>query len=238
MGTTGMTGMTGKGEGSGGHQGSGASSNTPGEAEAVEREEAEAVEARVRKLARAARGSGDSDAFWVGYRTHAFEMVESGGLPESRVGLEVLFMLPSAFVNFYSDLFGRALRVDDGSVMHGRSGGLEKAKGEGGMVTGSSTKLQAGGGGKKWKNTPMAIGNEQALKVKEKVDAGLQALMKDCQPDLASGSTGAIQCSGTLAGVAGVDLGLNGEARKCRQFLKGSWKFCPGCGTAVDKTRK
>lgn len=212
------------------NQGSGASANTPGEAEAVEREEAEALEARLRKLAKAARGSGDSDAFWVGYRTHAFELVESGGLPESRVGLEVLFMLPSSFVNFYSDLFGRALRVDDGSVMHGRSGGLEKAAGAKGMMLGSEVGTQAKGGGKKWKNTPMAIGNEQALKVKEKVDAGLQALIQDCQPNLTKGpgAVEALQCTGTLAG----QVGLNGEVKKCRQFLKASWKYCPACGTA------
>lgn len=224
-----MTSKKRTGDDPGDNQGSG---NTPGHAEALRREQ---VEHRVRMLQKKALATGDADAFWVGYRTHAFELVESGGLPESRVGLEVLYMLPANFINFYADLFGRALRVDDGSVMHGRSGGLEKAKGAGGMVLGSEVGNQAKGGGKRWKNTPMAVGNEDALKAKEMVDAGLQGLMRDYQLQLSAGSGGkaggppkTTQCTGTLEG----QVGLNGQVKKCRAFLRPQWKYCPVCGTA------
>jgi len=191
----------------------------------------------------------------AGYRAHAYELIESGGLPESRLGLEILFLLPGDFVDFYSSLFYRALRVDDGSVMHGRSGGLEKAKGTGGsMVLGSQVGAQAKGGGKRWKNTPIAVGDERALKVKDKIDQGLRGLMHEARSDLAhlanpanlsggaAGAAGEVtptslhglqklgpkQCRGILSD--GV-LNIDGKPKKCTMFLKAAWGYCPTCGT-------
>jgi len=205
-------------------------------------------------------GTGDGSldgAYLAGYRAHAYEMLQSGGLAESRLGLEILYLLPADFVKFYSALFHRALVVRDESVMHGRSGGLGKAKGAQGIVTGSDVGAQAKGSGKKWKNTPMAVGNEVALRVKEGVDKELIALVRSGTRQLsaaktaqgsgtghggertANGGTGALQCNGTIRvlGVAGQGPdGVTAPAvRKCRRFLKDGWEYCPACGTRVTQ---
>lgn len=125
------------------------------------------------------RYRGSTEAYLAGRRGLAYELVSMGGLNSSRLGLEILYLLPDDFVEFYENLFHRALSVRDDSVMHGRSGGVEKASGRVGMQLGTADRGgQASGSGKKWKNTPMAIGNEQALRVKQAVDKGLEDLVR------------------------------------------------------------
>lgn len=179
-------------------------------------------------------------AFFAGRRSMAYELRESGGLAASRLGTEILFLLPDDFVQFYGSLFHRALAVGDSSVMHGRSGGLEKAGGNTGTVTGSDNKLQASGTGKRFKNTPIAIGNETWLKAKQRLDGKLVQLVREFRFEL-------------TGGVEGGDIGLervsNGQVsatkttktpqssthqctnQACRRFLKAEWKHCPECGT-------
>lgn len=185
----------------------------------------------------------DEVAYLAGRRAMAYELLQSGGLAEAKLGTEILFLLPDSFVEFYGSLFHQALRVGDSSVMHGRSGGLEKAKGQTGMALGSDTQLQAQGSGKKYKNTPMAIGSERALKVKERIDQGLRELVLDAKRSMSrsrmdntSGGSGNFagqkQCRGAYMIPAG--LPGSGEAKKCRRFLKDDWDFCPTCGTRVE----
>lgn len=108
----------------------------------------------------------------------AHEIREAGGITDGRLGVEILYLLPDHFVEFYGRLFHMALTgAEGGSVMHGRSGGVDKAKGATGMVTGSNTKLQAGGSasgaGKRFKRTGMFIRDEKMLGLKRKVDEDL-----------------------------------------------------------------
>lgn len=128
---------------------------------------------------RVTKAGGVTVEFLAGYRAHAYELRETGALTSNRLGMEILYLLPDEFVEFYQQLFHRAFNGGAGeSVMHGRSGGLDKAPGQtGGMVLGSETRLQDTGSGKRWKNTPMFIGNEQALSLKRSIDLGLNELM-------------------------------------------------------------
>lgn len=192
-------------------------------------------------------GSGGHTAeFIAGYRAHAMEMRETGLMSSNRLGMEILYLLPDDFLDMYQRLFHRALSGGDGaSVMGGtKSGGLEKAAGATGMVTGSETKLQAQGSGKKYKNTPMFIaGDGTELRTKTAVDKELLALVghvagleRRRAEEARSGAPGP---KGNLASLSRLCGGRAwnervGEMQACTRFLSGAWKFCPTCGTRVD----
>lgn len=182
-------------------------------------------------------GQKSGDPYLQGRRDALRELMESGGLPESQLGLEVLFLLPDSFVKFYQDLFHRALIGAGSSAISGRGGGIDKARGNTGMVLGSDTRLQSQGTGKRWKNPSNNLGSDTAMKVKERIDRELEALVHDGTDALkkkATGPTGGksgdtpihSQCRGTVEG-------RNGERKGCGKFLKRGWKFCPACGTPV-----
>lgn len=200
------------------------------------------------------RYRGSTEAFQAGRRSLAYELVESGMLSPGRLGLEILYLLPDDFVQFYQDLFHQALQVKDDSVMHGRSGGLEKASGRQGMQLGSKDRgPQAGSSGKRWKNTPMAVGNETALRAKESMDKGLQDLVRNAKlymnaereraaqardqalstkPSRGQGPVGVGKAIQT--GRANGKGGMRCAGAKCGRFLKAGWTFCPECGTRVN----
>lgn len=209
------------------------------------------------EVPRAHRGS--AEAFQAGRRSLAYELAESGLLGSGRLGLEILYLLPDSFVIFYESLFHQALSGGGGeSVMHGRSGGVEKAHGRVGMQLGSSDRGgQASGSGKKWKNTPMFVGNEVALGVKVAMDRGLEDLVRDAKRALAEERELGLDLSGDVRGgqgqggkggegttkpqgQGGVRDGKSRGATKgnarckgagCGRFMKAGWKFCPECGT-------
>jgi hypothetical protein len=194
-------------------------------------------------------------AFLAGRRSMAYELAASGGLNESKLGMEILFLLPDEFVEFYEELFNRALKVDSGSTSLS-SGGVGKAKGAGnGIAIGSSNRLQSAGSGKRFKNPVMAVKSERALKAKEMLDAELVLVVHHIRrwlqsrtgnesgnPEGGNGSnagdnTGVRQCHGirTAPGHAGNrgNGSLGRTTLKCRMFLKDTWDYCPRCGTRV-----
>lgn len=141
------------------------------------------------------------------------DMAQAGGWPEGRLSMEVLYLLPRDFINSYIQLFHTALK-EQAPVVSGKgmdSVGAGKAKGAAsGLQTGrgkNGTRLQAQGGGKKYK-TQWMINSERALAKKQRIDAQLREL--------------AIEMSR--------QGGEAGQCRKCRKFLRAAWKFCPGCG--------
>jgi hypothetical protein len=123
------------------------------------------------------RHRGSSEAFYAGRRSLAYELVESGGFNRGRLGLEILYLLPDSFVEAYQNLYHQALTLKDESVMHGRSGGLEKAAGSTGTRLGSEVGTQASSTGKKWKNLPISVNDLGAMRVKESVDKELGVLV-------------------------------------------------------------
>jgi hypothetical protein len=186
-------------------------------------------------------GQKSGDPYLQGRRDAMRELMESGGLPESQLGLEVLFLLPDSFVKFYQDLFHRALVGGSSGAVSGKGGGIDKALGHTGMVLGSETRLQAQGSGKRWKNPSSMIGSDKAMRVKQRIDKELESLVHDGTDALRSkasgtgGSSGDLtapiqnQCRGRVEVRNGPDVGVKG----CGKFLKKGWKFCPACGTEV-----
>jgi len=178
------------------------------------------------------RGSREQ-AFFAGRRSMAYELRESGGLSSGRLGLEILYLLPDDFVQFYGSLFHRALSIGDSSVMHGRSGGVERAKGRTGTQLGENDRGgQASGSGKKFKNTPMMIGNEDMLKLKQRLDGRLVQLQREFAEYMGIGLQGPNGSAGQSGASRLGGPGLQGQCTNeaCRRFVKKDWKFCPGCG--------
>lgn len=203
------------------------------------------------------RGQGFSQEYMNGRRSVWYELMDRGLLNSQKLSTEILFLLPDAFIDFYTTLFHQALSTGDSSVMHGKSGGVDKAKGEQGMVTGSDTKLQAqGGGGKRFKNPVMVVKNERAMDAKRMVDKELLRIMGEAGdmlrrarlrdnaslgggretqgPSALDNQASPLRCLGYKR--TWVDRG-DGVRPRCGLFLKGTWKYCPTCGTAVADTQ-
>lgn len=163
-------------------------------------------------------------AYLRGRRDMVKELLVSGGLVESQAGIQVLFMLPAAFVRAYAGLFERTLREAGGAVSgkgieHDRGSG--KAKGRSGMALGSENALQAKGGGKKWKEQQLPINSSQLLSFKTSLDVELLELSGRIEARMKAGK-------GSSAGGAGVCKGVG-----CKRFTRREWKFCPSCGTQL-----
>jgi len=180
---------------------------------------------------------GQVVGFFAGRRSMARELLESGGLAEGRMGLEILFLLPDEFVEFYSMLFHRALKADAG--MGGGSGGgkagIEKAKGRTGMASEHDLRGRAGtrgpqssGSGKKYKTLGLIVGSERMLEIKSRMDQELLSLVRDAR-----------------LRVAKLDAERNGEEPRmptkaircggCKGFVSRNWRFCSMCGKALTR---
>jgi hypothetical protein len=206
------------------------------------------------------RGGNRTSEFMNGRRSLAYELHDQGLLSSQKLANEVLFLLPDGFVTFYEALFHQSLMTGDSSVMHGRSGGLGKAPGAQGIVTGSEVSNQAKGSGKRWKNPAYTIGNEQTFEVKVWIDKELARIVRDGVSMLkrvrdkadierqtalngtngisgtdGPGIGGPIRCPGLRA--EWVDRGDGSVRPKCGLFLKANWRFCPTCGYRLVGTR-
>lgn len=176
----------------------------------------------------------DNDRYLQGRRDALAELRASGGVARSVFALQVLFCLPDSFVVSYEALWDRATSGDLGAVA-GR--GVEQDKGSGrasgqtGMVLGSETRLQAGGGGKKYKKPTDTLGSSAALALKTAVDKELVDLAGRISRELgAKGAgnqaTGRTGSSGARSGNVTPKCGNPG----CGRFVKADWRFCPKCG--------
>lgn len=178
-------------------------------------------------------GANGHDPYLLGRRDALMELYGAGGLPQGQMGLQLLFLLPDSFTTFYQALFDRAL------VGHGesrKSQGVVKAKGNPGTVLGSDNRLQAQGGGKKYRVPAGNIGSEKALQVKNELDKQLIILATDARAALnrnprskETNGNKPLQCRGNIEPLPG-----SGRAgKRCTRFLKHNWNFCPTCGWKI-----
>lgn len=143
------------------------------------------------------------------------EIASAAGVPHSRAALEVLYYLPKDFLDRYAELFNASLRLDSGGM--GSRGVDEQPVKVSSEYRGK--RPMTGAGGKRYKEYWVVLSDE-ALDIKKKVDKRLRGLAREIAGDLRMGDTD--------------DESGNGQRVKCGrcgQFLAGSWKFCPECGT-------
>lgn len=179
-----------------------------------------------RLYTQAAAGNSDALRYMQVRREVLRDLAASGGVARSMVFTQLLYLLPDEFVVAYEDLFEVALGTDGGArAVSGAQTGIEKGKGQTqGVVLGSDNRLQAGGGGKKWKERRLPLGSEAGLKLKTAVDKELMSL--------ASKITGELTALAQRNTRAGMNLKCKGAG--CGRFLKAEYRFCPRCGTRVS----
>ena len=187
-----------------------------------------------------------SDPYYRGRRDAIRELYESGGLPQSQLGLEILFLLPDSFVKLYSSLFHQALAGGDSRAVSGKGGGLEKAAGSTGIVLGSTVGAQARGNGKRYRTPTNMVASTDALKVKETLDKELDELVRLAKNALSmyrskaashtqpSTKTGAPKGTSDSVRCHGRYMGRNGHMRGCGRFIRSNWHYCPTCGTKTE----
>jgi hypothetical protein len=140
-------------------------------------------------------------------RRRMADLMSAAGVDSGRMSLEVLYLLPEGFVRQYRALFDRALRwdpsgsggglVNEGRVTDEKEGRrraklvrpkdadgnlLRDGKGElvkPGVGVRSDGRGNAKGGGKRYRDMPLAISDELALKIKELADRRLGTLIED-----------------------------------------------------------
>lgn len=181
--------------------------------------------------------------YMKGRRDALHELRASGGLGRSMHGAAVLYCLPDSLVLAYEQLWDAVMVGESGGAM-GRSGteGVGKAAGAPGMALGSENRLQAGGGGKKWKErkVPIAL-NDRMLELKTAVDKELADLAAVIVRELARYTKPSATQRDSLGNLDTGTQGAGGHTRvvgKCKgtgcgRFLKAGWKFCPMCGAEV-----
>jgi hypothetical protein len=167
-----------------------------------------------------------------GRRDAMRELYESGGLTASQLGVEVLYLLPDEFVDIYSWVFHRALRVGDQAISGAQEGkgSVGKARGNDGKgtVLGSDSAMgrrghgeSKGGPGGGRELTPV-IGNEKALAMKtfmdkELVKIGREVRMMGMARDDSELERAGMRCKGR-------------GGRGCGRYMQARWNYCPECG--------
>lgn len=146
------------------------------------------------------------------------DLYQAGGWPQGRLSMEVLYLLPKEFTDAYVHLFHSALKEQAPVVSVGK-GADELGKAAGGVVKRTGSRLQAQGGGKKYKDHWM-ISSEKALARKQRVDAKLRELaaLMESRPGSHRNERA-------------------GQCGTCKKFLQSGWRFCPGCGAGIEVTR-
>lgn len=151
------------------------------------------------------------------------DALAAAGWDGDRIATELLMFIPGRFRDAYSNLFHAALSADAGTDGRGRSaeetGRLGRALGR---PTSGQQIHKKSGGGKRYR-THWHVGDERALKLKDKIDKRLRALARDIETGLDD-----------LAGVE-ADGRVRPTCAGCGQFLGADWRFCPGCGTSVEE---
>jgi hypothetical protein len=192
-------------------------------------------------------------------RTRMAELMASGGVGRAAIVQEVLFMLPLGFVQAYERVFYEAFGAGVGNPLAGivREGHLGKSNAGGAAAKGrkigaagrADRSGNRAGGGKAWAGGDTTR-NEDAARLKAKVDRGLRKLARMMEVSLEESEAGAQGGEGSGSGeftatgarVEGVnargkenDAGVT-RCKGCGRIASGDWAFCPYDGLSLTRS--
>jgi hypothetical protein len=184
------------------------------------------------------------DAIELEVQRRLADYLASAGVPQGRISLEVLYMLPPDFVRAYRRLFDAALLegvVGSGGADAGRMP-AKKGKEQGlrtrGVTPDSRGKTSEGesrgssagarSDGKRYR-THWSIRDEKWFRVKGSVDRKLKRLAREMELEEGKSSGRGDQS----CGACGSELGPILEAL-AERGLRRKVKFCPWCGVGVE----
>ncbi len=153
------------------------------------------------------------------------DYLSDAGVPYARLSLELLFLLPETFMKNYKQLFAESLGpVDSGADARGkaavRTGATGRAKGK-----------ATGGTGKRYKNLPLSIRNEDALEFKQRIDKRLRSMGREIAQELDEMS--AARRLGIERKVETGETSDTARCPNCGKFAAQSWNWCPICGSKI-----
>lgn len=142
-------------------------------------------------------------------RSRLAQIRASAGVPHAQIALDVLYFLPKAFLDQYSDMFTRAVKADGGESVRNQSQ-LDSA--EVGKASGTGAKP-----GRRYKKTFVVL-DERALDLKSAIDKRLRMVARDIENVLAGAE---VEKSSSRCG-------------SCGTFIQNRWKFCPMDGSSLS----
>lgn len=161
-------------------------------------------------------------------RIRIAEIMSSAGVGYNQIALEILYLLPSDFINNYIRMweraFGPAVRAPGDQML--RDGELGKAPTQTarkGQMVGAGS----GGSAKRWKRI-VSIRDERALRLKDRVDKRLRGISRDMRDELSlmeskAGRRGGVEVVGSSEVVT--------QCKKCGKIQAEGWAFCPYDGS-------
>lgn len=141
-------------------------------------------------------------------RTRLAQIRASAGVPHAQIALDVLYYLPKAFLDQYTDMFTRAVKADGGESTRNQSQ-LDSA--QVGKASGSGAKP-----GRRYKKTFVVL-DEKALDIKSAIDKRLRMMARDIESQLAGGEMGK----------------ASNRCGTCGTFIQNRWKYCPMDGSQL-----
>lgn len=155
-------------------------------------------------------------------RIRIAEIMSGAGLGYNQIALEVLYMLPREFINRYIELFGEAYgpvvrAPGDGMARDGQLGKAATQTRLKGIRVGAG----AGGGGKRIARV-FGMRNEDAFRLKERVDKRLRGISRDIREELLTiNDRGVREVGVSEEGVVVM------QCKKCGRIMTRGFKFCP-----------
>lgn len=184
-------------------------------------------------------------------RMRLAEWLSSAGVNENRIAVEVLYLLPPAFVSEYTNLFHAALNLgNDGhgeqdaeQIRVGKVAG-HNTPGSGGrggsrIDSGRNSEIGSlpGGAGTKGRRRGIfAVRDDARLAEKDRVDRSLRKLARGMATGVeVEGSRCGWRMNSEGKSVRGKGRGKKtgvkgGQEIGCGKYLENGWKYCPWCG--------
>lgn len=164
--------------------------------------------------------SKDMDAVDRAVQQRVTTAMAAAGLPQSRIDLEVLYMLPQTFLRAYQRLFIEALG-DARETLPGNS--QDAALGKPKSISRYRGEMPAPHGGGKRFRTNWVIKSEQAFDAKKSIDRRLERLAGVIAETMGSRDAVMLQCSSCLL-----------RLEDAQAMLPIKMRFCPRCGVKLD----
>lgn len=154
------------------------------------------------------------------------DIASSGGVgfARGRLSLEVLFLLPKEFTDWYTELFFTALKEDAAGTQVDQTGVTSVPS----KLRGKKGSMAAQGGGKRYKNAWL-LRDERALHFKQGIDRELRGIA--AKIELAMGGSDGGSGKRKFEG----NLGKTGVCGGCKKFVGAGDKYCRTCGTKVTR---
>lgn len=157
-------------------------------------------------------------------RKRLAELMASAGLGYNSISLEVLYLLPEEFIGRYIWLWEKGLGPagsgDAAGRQAARDGHLGRAQtktaSRGDKITGASST------GKKWKRMGLAVRDEKALELKDRIDRKLRGIGRDIR---------AFELE-NMEGKGGLGK-ETAQCSRCARFGELNWKYCPFDGSLM-----